>query len=86
MDYRELARQINERLRVSHILSRSKSSTKDKTKDDEEFLRLWKELHNIEEMSAEQYKEFKNLCPFLESFCMIASGIEWDRKHNVKRW
>ncbi|MBR5913317.1 MAG: hypothetical protein IKZ58_02980 [Selenomonadaceae bacterium] len=87
MDYHEPAKRINERLRISHTLSISDATTEDKERDDKEFLLLWNELNGMEErMTNEQYKEFKNLCPFFESFCMIAAGIEWDKKHDIKRW
>lgn len=86
MDYHELAKRINERLRLSHILSLSDATTEDKEHDDDEFLFLWNKLNRMEEMTNEQYEDFKKLCPFLESFCMIAAGIEWDRKNSVKRW
>ena len=81
MNYRDLAKQINERLRLSHELSVKKSTTQEIKADDEEFLRLWYELNELGEMTTEQYIEFKKLCPFLEAFCMVASGVEWGRKH-----
>ena len=82
MNYRDLAEQINERLRLSHELSIKKSTPQERKVDDEEFLRLWYELNELGEMTTEQYIEFKKLCPFLEAFCMIASGTEWDSLKN----
>ena len=80
MDWRELAKQIDDKCNFEKISQKPLNEAEKK-----EWLYLWQELEKVKNLTADEHREFLKICPYFESFCIIAGGIEWEqeRKKNI---
>ena len=75
MNVYELAKEMN-------LLIESKVKGNEK-----KWLEIYGELLNFSKTATSEEKIILHKeCPRGEMFCMVASGIEWDREHGIKRW